>query len=69
MQSLLASSIAAAWLFLSGALAFAVALPRWFQSNFGHIARDPKESPRIIVLVIEKFLQGLGLVLLVILPW
>jgi hypothetical protein len=65
MQSLLASLVAAAWLFLSGALVFAVALPRWFQFNFGHIARDPKESPRIIAIAIEKLLQGLGLVLLV----
>jgi hypothetical protein len=65
MQSLLACFTAAAWLFLSGALVFAVALPRWFQLNFGHIARDPKESPRIILIVIEKLLQGLGLVLLV----
>ena len=65
MQSLLASLVAAAWLFISGALVFAVALPRWFQFNFGHIARDPKESPRIIVIAIEKLLQGLGLVLLV----
>ena len=65
MQPLLASLTAAVWLFFSGALVFAIALPRWFQSNFGHIARDPKESPRIIAIVIEKLLQGLGLVLLV----
>jgi hypothetical protein len=65
MQSLLASLAAAAWLFFSGALVFAVALPRWFQSNFGHIARDPKESPRIILIAIEKLLQGAGLVLLI----
>jgi hypothetical protein len=65
MQTLLASVIAAAWLFFSGALVFALALPRWFQSNFGHIARNPKESPRIMMIVIEKLLQGLGLALLV----
>ena len=65
MQSLLASLVAAAWLFFSGAIVFAVALPRWFQTNFGHIARDQKESPRIMMIVIEKLLQGAGLVLLV----
>lgn len=65
MQTLLATAVAAIWLFFSGALVFAVALPHWFQSNFGHIARDPKESPRILAIVIEKLLQGLGLALLV----
>jgi hypothetical protein len=65
MHPVLASLIAATWLFFSGALVFAVALPRWFQSNFGHLARDPKESPRFLALVIEKLCQGLGLVLLV----
>jgi len=65
MQPLLATVIAAAWLFFSGAIVFAVVLPRWFQFNFGHIARDPKESPRIIAIAIEKLLQGFGLALLV----
>ena len=64
MQTLLATAVAAIWLFFSGALVFAAALPRWFQSNFGHIARDPKESPRMLAIVIEKLLQGLGLALL-----
>ena len=66
MHILLASVIGAAWLFFSGALVFALALPRWFQFNFGHIARDPKESPRIMVIVVEKLLQGSALALLVI---
>lgn len=65
MQTLIAAVIAATWLFFSGALVFAVALPRWFQINFGHIARDPKESPRIAVIVVEKLFQGFGLALLV----
>lgn len=65
MQTVLASLAAATWLFFSGALVFAMALPRWFQFNFGHIARDPKESPRIIVIAVEKLLQAVGLVLLV----
>jgi|GEM_PF-6941346 len=66
MQILLASIIAAAWLFFSGAVVFALALPRWFQFNFGHLARDPKESPRMVAIVLEKLLQGFGLALLVI---
>jgi hypothetical protein len=65
MQTLLAAGIAAVWLFFSGALVFAVAIPRWFQLKFGHIARDPKEGPRMIVIVMEKLAQGFGLALLV----
>jgi hypothetical protein len=64
IQPFFAALAAAAWLFISGAILFAVALPHWFQTHFGHIARDKKTLP-LWAIIFEKLLQGVGLCLLV----
>ena len=64
MQPIYAILASGVWLFLSGALVFAVLLPKWFKANFGQITRDEKDIP-LWVVALEKLLQSLGLVLMV----
>ena len=64
MQPIYAILASGIWLFLSGALVFAVLLPKWFKANFGQITRDEKDIP-LWVVALEKLLQSLGLVLMV----
>jgi hypothetical protein len=65
MQILYAALAAAAWLFISGAIVFAVILPKWFQVHFGHIARGAGDNSRLWAIAIEKILQGFGLALII----
>ena len=62
MQSIYATLASGIWLFLSGALVFAVLLPKWFKANFGQITRGEKDIP-LWAVALEKLLQSLGLVL------
>jgi len=64
MQPIYAILASGIWLFLSGALVFAVLLPKWFKVNFGQIIRDEKDIP-LWAVALEKLLQSLGLVLVV----
>jgi len=64
MQPIYAILASGVWLFLSGALVFAVLLPKWFKANFGQITRDEKDIP-LWVVALEKLLQSSGLVLMV----
>ncbi|MCE9647345.1 MAG: hypothetical protein K8S20_15215 [Chloroflexi bacterium] len=64
MQPVYAILASGTWLFLSGAILFAVVFPKWFKTNFGQIVRDGKEIP-LWAVAIEKLLQSLGLVLAV----
>ena len=64
MQPIYAILASGVWLFLSGALVFAVLLPKWFKANFGQITRDEKDIP-LWAVALEKLLQSLGLVLAV----
>ena len=61
VYAILASGI---WLFFSGALVFAVLLPKWFKANFGQITRGEKDIP-LWAVALEKLLQSVGLVLAV----
>ena len=64
MQPIFAILASGLWLFFSGAILFAGILPKWFKINFGQIIRDEKEIP-LWAVALEKLLQSLGLVLLV----
>ena len=64
MQPIYAILASGIWLFLSGALVFAVLLPKWFKANFAQITRDEKDIP-LWAVALEKLLQSLGLVLVV----
>jgi hypothetical protein len=64
MQIVYAILASGVWLFFSGALVFAVLLPKWFKANFGQITRDEKDIP-LWAVALEKLLQSLGLVLIV----
>jgi len=64
MQPIYAILASGIWLFLSGALVFAVLLPKWFKANFSQITRDEKDIP-LWAVALEKLLQSLGLVLVV----
>jgi len=60
MQPIYAILASGIWLFLSGALVFAVLLPKWFKANFAQITRDEKDIP-LWAVALEKLLQSLGL--------
>lgn len=64
MYTLVVTLVIAVWLFLSGAIVFAVFMPKWFRTHFGTIIRNDKDLP-IWAVAVEKLLQGLGLTLLV----
>ncbi|NLR77983.1 hypothetical protein [Chitinophaga eiseniae] len=64
MQTLLSILLSSLWLFGSGAVVFAILLPKWFEQNFHLVARDKKDFKFIPVLT-EKILQSVGITLLV----
>lgn len=64
MQTFLSILLSSLWLFGSGAVIFAILLPKWFEQNLHLVARDKKDFKFIAVLT-AKVLQSVGITLLV----